>query len=298
MGDYHVHLHQHGPYSGTGPRPGEYPDGLIESYIEAAAARGVTEVGFTEHLYRCVESTDALGRFWEREPRSDLGEQAGAYVAQERKLSLERYVEVVEAAKDQGLPVKLGLEIDFFPDTMAAVLDLIADYPWDFLVGSVHWIGGWAFDQDAVSYEFDRRGVSTAFEEYFGLVAQLAASGSVDVLAHIDLVKKFGHVYPGSSAELHGPVVSAAAASGTAVEVSSAGLYKPVNEMYPERGLLAMFNNAGVAITLASDAHVFSDCGRDNDDVVRYARDAGYSEYIVFDKREASSVPLRTLAQT
>ena len=80
--------------------------------------------------------------------------------------------------------------------------------------------------------------------------------------------------------------------------MSSAGLYKTVNEMYPECGLLAMFNNAGVAITPASDAHVFSDCGRDNDDVVRYARDAGYSEYIVFDKREASSVPLRTLAQT
>ena len=66
MGDYHVHLHPHGPYRGYGPPLGEYPKGLIESYVEVAAGRGLTEVGFSEHLYRCIESVDVLGRFWEK----------------------------------------------------------------------------------------------------------------------------------------------------------------------------------------------------------------------------------------
>ncbi len=293
MGDYHVHLHQHGRYGGSGPRPGEYPDGLVESYVEVAASRGVTEVGFTEHLYRCVESADVLGSFWELEERKDLAAQTAAFVAEDRCLSLERYVEVVEQAKDRGLPVKLGLEVDFFPESIEAVLEMIADYPWDFLIGSVHWIGGWSIDHEGAAYEFARRGVRQTYEEYFDLTAELAGSGTVDALAHIDVVKKFGHVLEMPPLDLYEPVVQAAAASGTAVEVSSAGLYKPVNEIYPERNFLEMFHAAGVPITLASDAHLAEECAQGNDVIIRYARAAGYTERVVFDRRTMSSVPLR-----
>ncbi len=298
MGDYHVHLHQHGRYGGTGPRPGEYPDGLVEAYVETAAQRGVNEVGFTEHLYRCVESADVLGAFWEREKRSDLAAQTAAFVAEDRKLSLEKYVHVIEQAKDRGLPVKLGLEVDFFPDTIEAVLDFIADYPWDFLIGSVHWIGGWAIDHEDATYEFERRGVHKSYEEYFDLAAQLAGSGAVDALAHVDVIKKFGHVLGTPPIEMYEPVVRAAAASGTAVEVSSAGLHKPVKEAYPERQFLEMFFAAEVPITLASDAHVSGECARDNDTMIRYARSVGYTERVVFDKRTKCLVPLRDVGET
>ena len=64
MGDYHVHLHPHGPYDGTGPEPGTYPAAHIEAYVETALSRGVDEVGFTEHLYRCTEAEELLGTFW------------------------------------------------------------------------------------------------------------------------------------------------------------------------------------------------------------------------------------------
>jgi histidinol-phosphatase (PHP family) len=297
MGDYHVHLHQHGRYGGVGPLPGEYPDGLVESYIETAAQRGVTEVGFTEHLYRCTESADVLGRFWEREKLADLAAQTAAFVAEDRTLSLERYVEVIQRAKDDGLPVKLGLEVDFFPETIEAVLDFIDDYPWDFLIGSVHWIGGWAMDHEDAAYEYERRGVHKSYEQYFDLAAQLAASSAVDALAHIDVIKKFGHVLSVPPTEMYEPVVRAAATSGTAVEVSSAGLYKRVNEPYPERQFLEMFHAAGVPITLASDAHVFGECARDNDEMIRYARSVGYTERVVFDKRVKSTVPLRVVGE-
>jgi histidinol-phosphatase (PHP family) len=287
MGDYHVHLHQHGPYTGEGPPHGEYPPGHIEAYVERAAARGLSEVGFTEHLYRCVESTRVLGRFWEDEPQTDLAEQTEHFLAEDRTLSLDAYVDAVVAAKDRGLPVKLGLEVDFFPETIDAVVDFLAPYPWDFLIGAVHWVGGWSIDHGDVAYEFERRGVRRAYEDYFTVEAQLAASGSVDVLAHVDVVKKHGDVLEAAPLDLYGKVVDAAVMSETAVEVSSAGLFKPAGEIYPAPTLLSMFNAAGVPITLASDAHRPDECGRAIDAVVAAARDAGYTTHLEFEKRKS-----------
>jgi histidinol-phosphatase (PHP family) len=165
MGDYHVHLHDHGPYIGVGPPLGEYPPGYIEQYVEQAVARGLTEVGFTEHLYRCVESTPVLDRFWDYEPRRDLAEQTEAFIEEDRTLSLENYVSAVLDAKDRGLPVKLGLEVDFMPESIDAVAEFLAPYPWDFLIGSVHWVGGWSVDHSGAAYEMARRGVRRAYED-------------------------------------------------------------------------------------------------------------------------------------
>ncbi len=72
-------------------------------------------------------------------------------------------------------------------------MELLAPIPFDFLIGSVHWVGGWAIDSSDVTGEFERRGIDRAWEEYFDLVDDLAARGVVDVLAHVDLCKKFGY---------------------------------------------------------------------------------------------------------
>lgn len=286
MGDYHVHLHDHGPYSGTGPPLGEYPPGHIESYVDHAAARGVAEVGFTEHLYRCVEAGPVLGDFWEDEPRRDLAAETAAMVVEDRTLSIEAYVAAVVDAKDRGLPVKLGLEVDFFPETIDSVMEFLSPYPWDFLIGAVHWVGGWSVDYGVSAHEFERRGVRQAYEDYFGLKTKLAKSGLVDVLAHVDVVKRYGHVPPTPPIDLYAEVVAAAVASGTAVELSSAGLHKPIGETYPSPSLLAMFHQAGVPITLASDAHAPHECGRDSDLLIQQARQVGYTEYLRFDQRQ------------
>jgi histidinol-phosphatase (PHP family) len=298
MGDYHVHLHPHGAYQGVGPALGEYPPGHIESYVEAAAARGAEEVGFTEHLYRCVESATVLGDFWSAEPKRDLAEHTEAFVREDRTLSLVRYVEAVTDAKDRGLPVLLGLEVDFFPDSIDAVLDLLDPYPWDFLIGSVHWVGGWSIDNVDVVYEFDRRGVREAYEDYFDIETRLAASGAVDVLAHVDVAKKSGRHLPRPPIDLYRRVVEAAAASGTAVEVSTAGLYQPAGEMYPSAVFLRMFHDAGVPITLASDAHVPADCARDRNLALRFARDAGYEFRTRFRARRPTMTSLERGAPT
>lgn len=291
MSDYHLHLHPHLP-SDQGPPLAEYPAGHIEAYVEAAARQGVHELGFTEHLFRCIESRSALGDWWEREPNPRLASHTREFIAAEQNLSLEGYVTAIEAAKERGLPVLLGLEVDFFPESIAAVLELLDPYPWDFLIGSVHWIGGWAIDHPSAGFEWKERGIERGYDEYFALETQLAASGAVDVLAHVDVIKKYGHRLSEEPLHHYQAVVAAAAASGTAVEVSSQGLRKPAAEVYPSPLFLEMFRAAGVPITLASDGHQPDDAGWGHDAVVSAARAAGYVERLQFRKRVPNSVEL------
>ncbi len=291
MSDYHLHLHPHEPDDDL-PPPGEYPPGYVESFVEAAAGRGVEELGFTEHLYRCVESEPVLGAFWEREADPELAEISRRFVEADRTLSLDSYVEAILTAKDEGLPVKLGLEVDFFPETIEAVLELIDPYPWDFLIGSVHWIGGWAVDSSESAFEVERRGVDVVWAQYFELERQLAASGAVDVLAHVDVCKKYGYRPANEPVDLYRGVVDAALASGTAVEVSSAGLRWPAGEVYPSPLLLGMFHEAGVAITLASDGHRPSQAGIGHREVVAAAKAVGYTSHLRFEERRRIEVGL------
>lgn len=291
MGDYHVHLHPHWPISSDDPPPGDFSRELIERYVEQAAARGLTEVCFTEHLYRMREAGSVLGEFWEKEASNVAGPTA-EFVLAERQFTLDSYVEAVVEAKDFGLPVLLGMEVDFFPDTIDAVLDLLAPYPWDLLLGSVHWIGGFAVDVDEVVFEFDRRGVPRVYQEYFGLEVELAASGSVDVLAHVDVIKNHGHRLAEEPIALYQAVATAAAASSTAVEVSSAGLSEPCAELYPSAAFLGVLNSHGVGVTMASDAHRPAGVGRDFDLVRRAAGEAGYTERVEFRGRLGRPVPL------
>jgi histidinol-phosphatase (PHP family) len=291
MGDHHVHLHPHGDADYAGPPPGEYPDGHIEAYVESAAANGASQVGFTEHLYRCVESTDALGRWWESDPNRDLAASTEQYVARERVLSLDRYVDAVLAAKDRGLPVLLGLEVDFFPETIEAVIKLLEPYPFDFLIGSTHWLGAWGIDLNQQVFEFDRRGKEQAYEDYFAIETDLASSGTVDVLAHSDVVKKQGVFLDTPPLELYDTLAAAAGRSGVAVEVSTAGLHQPAKEMYPHVDLLSRMHANGVPITIASDAHQPDKCGRDRSRAVELARSVGYEGHVTFDNRHMSHVP-------
>lgn len=260
--------------------------------MEAAAARGVTELGFTEHLYRCVESRGPLGEFWEREEDRDLAEHSRQMVTDDCNLSLESYVDAVVAARDRGLPVKLGLEVDFFPDTIGPVMELLAPYPWDFLIGSVHWIGGWVIDSSSSLFGWDRKGLEWGWSTYFDLVVALAGGGTVDVLAHVDLPKKYGKRLPAEPVERYDEVIAAAAMSKVAVEVSSQGLRKPAAEVYPSPMFLRRFFEAGVPITLASDGHFPHEAGDRHAEVVAAAQAAGYTTHLRFDRRRRIEVPL------
>jgi histidinol-phosphatase (PHP family) len=291
MTDYHLHLYPHRMDESAPPPPEVYPLARIEEFVSHAAGRGVTELAFTEHLFRCRESTEALGPFWEAAAPA-AGANTARDVRLDRTMSLERYVEAITRAKDAGLPVLLGLEVDFVPGTVDAVLDLLAPYPWDVLIGSVHWIDGWWFDRRHSIEEWERRGTDAVYDKYYALEAELAASGSVDVLAHVDRVKFLGLRPEEEPVHLYDRMIGAAQKAGVAIEVSSAGLRHPVAEIYPGPRLLAMCRAAGLDITFASDAHRPEQAGFGHAEVTAAALAAGYGHHARFQARRRRLEPI------
>src|SRR5437667_11938763 len=198
---------------------------------------------------------------------------------------LDRYVGAVVEAKERGLPVKLGLEVDYLAGRERETADVLAPYPWDYLLGSVRFVDGFPVDQMPGLAE--KLGPHEAWRRYFVWLRNAARSGLFDSLSHPDLVKHHGpRPDPETTAWLHEETADAIEAAGVCVEVSAAGLHKPVNELYPDRSFLELCRERDIPITLASDAHQPAHVGRDVARAAELARNAGYGTVTVFDRRE------------
>jgi len=262
--DYHLHLR-----NGRGEIA--HDTWSVDPFVERARAAGVDEIGFTEHVYYFTQTRS----LW-----------SIPYQAERCVYDLDDYVHAVTDARARGLPVKLGLEVDYVPGREDELLGLLAPYPWDYLLGSVHYLGDLAVDGEPRL--LDAVGVEEAWRRYFERLEAAARSGLFDSLSHPDLVKICGE----RAAFDDGPVADAIAESGVAVEVSTAGLRKPVGELYPHPDFLAACRERNVPVTLASDAHEPDLVGRDFDRALELLRSAGYETITIFEQREARQEPL------
>jgi histidinol-phosphatase (PHP family) len=263
VADLHVHT----------PRCG-HAIGSAREYVARALEIGLAELGFADHL-PLVGRVDA-----------SLAMSADA---------LPGYVEEVLAAAleaPQEVRVRLGVEADYVDGTQNRVAEMLAAHPFDYVLGSVHFLGDWAFDHPAEMDRYEGMEPTRFWEWYFETAAAAAGSGLFDVMAHPDLAKKFD-VWPDfDPSYLYGPFADAVAATGVAAEINTAGLFKPVGEIYPTRGLLEELHSRGVAITFGSDAHAASDVGRAFGDAVALAWEVGYREAVTFEKRRPMPYPL------
>jgi len=263
--DYHMHLR-----NGNGEIAHE--TSAVDPFVESAREAGVDEIGFTEHIYY-FKQTRSL---W-----------TVPYHTERCVYDIEAYVSAVVTARGRGLPVKLGLEVDYVPGREDETRELLARYPWDYLLGSLHYIGSLGVDDEPRLV--DAVGIEEGWRLYFETLAAAARSGLFDSLSHPDLVKIFG---ARSASFDYEPVVAAIADSGVAVEVSTAGLHKPVRELYPHPEFLAACRALEVPVTLASDAHTPDVVGRDFDRALELLRSAGYDTVTVFEQRRARQEPL------
>jgi histidinol-phosphatase (PHP family) len=271
--DCHTHLQQHG----------EKPPmtrALIEEYVRAGEDRGITTVCITEHLFRFEEAYTLLYGWWDADPDKRLAGMVGQYWRDHVSGSVADYVRLVEDAKSDGLPVLLGLEMDWLPGKGDALRSFLAPYDWDIVLGSVHYIGAWGIDDDMFIDQWETRDVARAWAEYGALMKELAESGLADALTHPDVVKKFGH-RPNDETPLHDLILAGAAVNGTAVELNSNGLRR-CGEIFPALPLVERARALGLPITLGSDAHVPRLVGSQFDDLVAWAKRAGYDEASTF----------------
>lgn len=267
--DYHLHLRD------DEERIAHVPE-AIGPFVETALARGVDEIGFSEHVYYFRQTAE----IW------DLPYQSERCV-----YDLDAYCDAVLAAKRAGLPVKLGLEVDYVGERQERLTELLEPYPWDFRLGSVHWLDGLAVDQSPGAWA--ELTVDEIWRRYVDALCELVAGGSVDVVAHPDLPKIFGRrPEPELLTALHEQAAIVIAAAGVSVEISTAGLRKPVGELYPDLDFLRACVGAGAGITLASDAHRPDLVGADYDRALALARAAGCETVTVFDGRRGERVEL------
>lgn len=264
--DYHLHLR---PDDDDSPAERYFTAANVDRYRAAAVVAGIEELGVSEHVHRFRQAL-ALWRhpFWEEQARDDLD----AYCAFVR-----------------GAGLKLGIECDYVPGAEERTAELLAARDFDYVVGAVHFVGEAAVDHEGWDIWEGGGDPDQVWRRYFAALADCARSGLFDILAHPDLVKVWGRGRPlpeGDLRPLYEPAVEAIAASGIAVEVSTAGLRKPVGELYPSRAFAEMCVEAGAPFALSSDAHRPGEVGFGYDRAVDFLAGLGVAEICVFEGRE------------
>jgi histidinol-phosphatase (PHP family) len=272
--DYHCHLAPDDEQLG----PAFMTDEWIAVYAAAARARGVGELALTEHCHRFRQAAGiSQHEFWNESAHADL----------------DVYVGVLATARDAGQPIRVGIELDWLGDD--AVRDLralIADRDLDIVLGSVHWLAGAMIDHPDYPV-WGSYSVEDVWRLYFEELRRAALSGLYDVMAHPDLPKVFGERPPGGVPQReYEETADAFAAAGVACEISSAGLRKPVGELYPAPAFLQACRDRGIPITLAADGHRPQDVGLDLEHAARLATEAGYRTVTAFRGREPRQEPL------
>jgi histidinol-phosphatase (PHP family) len=263
--DYHVHI-ENGPFTIE----------WLEKFVNQGLKRGLKEIGISEHGHRFKEGfkvykSDGFRTEWIK-----------TYMDQ----SIEDYVELIKEAKQMGLPVKLGIEADYFPGKEKEIRDFLDPYPWDFIIGSVHWIGDWGIDLEESLEEWHRRNIDEVYLEYFNIIEKMAKTGLFDIIGHIDLVKIFGFRPSYEVFERIEKNIEEISKTGIVIEVSTAGLRKPVGEIYPSKEIMAMIMKYNISVVVNSDAHYPEHVGYEFEKVYNYVKEFGIKRLYYFEGRK------------
>jgi histidinol-phosphatase (PHP family) len=257
ISDYHIHT----PLCG-------HANGQPAEYVKRALALGLKEIGFSDHA--------PLLSHRDPDITMDLDD-------------LPLYHKVIEKLQRQyqgKILVRIGIEADFLPPYTNELRKLLAEFPYDYVIGSVHFLEGWAFDDPQQLNGWQDADINEIYHKYYHALRQSAESGLFDIIAHVDLVKKFGHR---PSREMTQEITQTAQVfkkTGVVIEINTSGLRKPVGEIYPNLNALEIYNQFGVPITFGSDAHDPNEVGRDFTQAVELAKSAGYDTYAIFSRRK------------
>jgi histidinol-phosphatase (PHP family) len=278
LSDYHLHLR---PDEDDTPPERYFTEENVDRYLAAAEEAGIEEIGCAEHVHRFTQSLEIWRHpFWERWARDDLDD----------------YCDFVAAS-----PLRLGIECDFVPGAEDRTASLLESQPFDYVVGSVHFVGTGAVDMDEFAVWEGSSDPDEVWRRYFETLAEAARSGLFDILAHPDLVKIWGSARPAPTRDPrfhYEPAIEAIAESGIAVEVSTAGLRKPVAELYPSQAFAEMCVDAGATFALSSDAHVPEQVGFGYERAVEFLDGLGVAEICVFEARQRRLAPIGGSTET
>ncbi len=247
--DYHTHPQGH--------RVQRYTLALLQPWVDSARESGLTDIAFTDHdRYHRGIDFDEIDHLRQKNP---------------------------------DLRIRAGIELDNDPLHSPAGREWIEKH-WDkldFVLGSVHFLDRADQMFDSVpngASQFEGRDVDAIYNDYFRRVRDMAATGLVDCLAHIDLIKIHGHRPSAEIGSIVNETLDFIRARNLAIELSTAGWRKPVNELYPGDRIIELAMAKGIPFTIASDAHSYAQLGNDFPRLAQKMATLGVREVCVFEK--------------
>ncbi len=272
--DYHVHLR---PDAEGTPASDYFTVANAERYRAAASERGIAELGVSEHVHRFGQALDVWRHpFWVENAHDDLDGYC-AFVRDETDL-------------------RLGIEADYIPAREDRMANLLEARDWDYVLGSIHFLRDRAVDMPGSAWDiWQSTDPESVWGGYFETLGEAARTGMFDILAHPDLVKVCGPEAPQPGGDLrrfYEIAMDGIGDSDVAIEVSTAGLRKPVGELYPDAAFLEMCLELGRPVALSSDAHSAGDLGHGYEHALELLDRLGVREIAVFDRRRRRLEPL------
>ncbi len=258
-----VDLHNHTPLC-------KHAEGTPQEYIDQAIKKGIKIYGFADHA----------PMEFDKKYRMSF----------EDMKNYENDIKILKEKNKDIIKILLGYEVDFTPTKYLDKRVLNADV--DYLIGSVHFLDNWGFDNPEFIKEWDKRDVEDVYKEYFEHIKNLAKSRLFQIVGHIDLIKVFGHKPKTPITDLAYEAIKEIKKANMAVEINTAGLRKPVKELYPSDELLELILNEGIDLTLSSDAHSPSQVGFKYDETLKKLKEMGIKELVYFEKKEKKKINL------
>lgn len=251
-----IDLHNHTPLC-------NHAKGEPEEFVKKAIEQNISVFGFSDHAPMKFDEEYRMG-FHE----------------------MERYEEKITELKNEykdKIDIKIAYEVDYLPGYIdSRVLDRDVDY----MIGSVHFIGGWGFDNPEFLGEYYGKDPDETWSEYFRLIGDMAKTGYFNIVGHMDLLKVFNFKPSKDTVKLGRYALDEIKKAEMAIEINASGLRKPIGEQYPSNELLSAALELQIPITFGSDAHDPSHIGFKLTENMQKAKELGFREYACFKKRK------------
>lgn len=269
--DYHTH------HARCGHAVGE-----LEEYVKRGIELGLSQLGLSDHMP--LLHVDPAAYYPEMAMPLD---------------ELPRYVEEAFQLKEKyrgQIDLRVGLEGDYIEGWERQIEEIVKAYPWDYVIGSVHFLGEWDVSDFRQVHNWEGQNVFAVYERYYDAVAKAARTGLYDIMGHLDVIKRFGHrpdaALEAETVDLELHTLTAVKEAGVAMELNASGLSKPVAEMFPSRRILSAAVELGIPLTVGSDAHDPLKLGEHLDQARALLHELGVRELATFEGRKRTMVPL------
>ena len=276
--DYHMHFEK-----------GDYKVEWAKGFFEAAKKRGLNEIGITEHAHTFPEFEDL---YYEDLILDDsfVGSFQKKWLKTNKfKHTIDDYFNFMAQLREYGYEAKIGIEVCNFQN-QAKVREILDKYPFDYVIGSIHFIRGWAYDSEEIKAEWQQHSLEDIYEWYTQEIEHLCAGGLYDVLGHPFNIRLYKYFPDFDVTPYLLRAVQALKKADMGIDVNT-GTY-PVQEISPYGDFLKLAKEYELPIITSSDAHKPEDCGAYIDDAIKYVKEYGYIEGMTFNKRKRTMVPL------